>query len=77
MITIDSDTEQQLYQLAQKEGIEPSKLIEKLLHFYLNEEYDATQELLDIPGFQSSFLRGCQQVARNETVDWQALKRKY
>jgi len=74
---IDHDTEQQLYKLAQKEGIEPDELIKKLLHFYLNEADDATQELLDIPDFHSSFLRGCQQIAQNETVDWKALKRKY
>ena len=77
MITLDRDTEQQLHQLAQKEGIEPDQLIKKLLDFYLDEEHDATQELLDIPDFQSSFLRGCQQIAQNETVDWKALKRKY
>ncbi|MCV6638768.1 hypothetical protein [Candidatus Albibeggiatoa sp. nov. NOAA] len=38
MITIDYDTEQQLYKLAQEEGTEPEKLIKKLLSFYLGEE---------------------------------------
>jgi hypothetical protein len=77
MITIDYDTEQQLYKLAQEEGTEPEKLIKKLLSLYLGEEPDATQELLDIPHFQENFTRGCEQIAQNKTVAWDALKRKY
>jgi hypothetical protein len=45
MITIDYDTEQQLYKLAQEEGTEPEKLIKKLLSFYLGEESKITQDL--------------------------------
>jgi hypothetical protein len=41
------------------------------------EDHDATQELLDIPGFLASFERGRQDLAQGRITSYEELRRKY
>lgn len=53
-------------------------LVAKLLAYLTEKEsQDATQELLDIPGFWEAFEQGQQQLAEGRVTPSEQLKRKY
>ena len=50
---------------------------EMLAYLSEREEDEATEELLDIPGFIESFERGCRDLVKGRITPYEQLKRKY
>lgn len=52
-------------------------VVEFLAYLSKKESEDATEELLNIPGFIQSFEKGRQDIAKGEITSCEKLKRKY
>ena len=70
-IEIRTDIDHYLNQLS----LERLKVVANFLAYLVNQdEEEATQELLNIPGFIESFERGKQDIAEGRLVDWRTIR---
>lgn len=53
---------------------EKLELVRKFLKDLQEEEIDATEELLNIPGFESAFKRANRQVQEGKVRDWREIR---
>lgn len=73
-IELRQNIEQNLKQLSPEKLNLAAKIVAYLADI---ESQEATEELLDIPGFIESFEKGKEDIAAGRLTSWQDLKRKY
>jgi hypothetical protein len=73
-IEIRQNIEQNLKQLSPEKLNLAAKIVAYLADI---ESQEATEELLDIPGFIEAFEKGKEDIAAGRLTSWQDLKRKY